>query len=93
MVPAFVALLGLPQKNAVATSLTAIILISVVATVRNGANGFVDWKVALVASVGGAVVAWFAADALKVLSNATLTRIFALLLIGVGFKMLFQKAV
>ena len=91
MVPAFVMLLGLAQKEAVATSLTAIILISLLATIKNHANSFVNWPVAISCAVVGALVAWFAADLLKVLSNQTLTRIFAVLMIVVGVRMLFQK--
>ena len=91
MVPLFVYLLEMPQKQAVATSLAAIIFTAVLATGKNAINGFVDWRVALGAGVAGGIVAWFAADALKHLSNATLTRLFAVLLIGSGIRMLFQK--
>jgi len=91
MVPAFVMLLGLEQKQAVATSLTAIILISLLATIKNNANSFVNWPVAISCALAGGVVAWFAADLLKVLSNQTLTRIFAVLMIAFGVRMLFQR--
>jgi uncharacterized membrane protein YfcA len=91
MVPFFVLLLGMPHKTAVATSLAAIVLTALLASVRNHTNHFIDWRIAIAAGVAGALVAWFAADALKHLSNATLTRIFAVLLIGVGVRMLFQK--
>lgn len=91
MVPAFVYFLGVPQKTAVATSLAAIVLTSVVATSKNHGNNFVDWKIAILSGVAAAVIAWFAADWLKVLSNATLTRIFAIVMILMGIRMLFQK--
>ena len=91
LVPAFVILLGLPQKTAVATSLTAIILTALAATLRNSGNNLVDFRVAIPTAIGGATMAWFAADFLKQLSNATLTRMFAVLLIVVGVQMLFQK--
>jgi uncharacterized membrane protein YfcA len=91
MVPLFVYFLGMPQKPAVATSLCAIIFTAIFATGKNAINGFIDWRVAVGAGVAGGLVAWFAADALKHLSNTTLTRIFAILLIGSGLRMLFQK--
>jgi uncharacterized membrane protein YfcA len=91
MVPLFVYFLEMPQKQAVATSLAAIIFTAVLATGKNAVNGFIDWRVALGAGLAGGIVAWFVADLLKHLSNATLTRIFAVLLIGSGIRMLFQK--
>jgi len=91
MVPAFVMLMGMEQKQAVATSLTAIILVSAFATLKNHSNSLVNWPVAISCALSGGVVAWFAADLLKVLSNETLTRIFAILMIIFGVRMLFQK--
>lgn len=92
MVPAMAMLLGLPQKEAVATSLGAIILIALAGSWKNHANALVDWPIAIACALAGAVVAWFAADLLKVFSNELLTRIFAVLMIAVGVRMLFLKA-
>jgi uncharacterized protein len=91
MVPFFVLAMGMPQKTAVATSLAAIVFTALLASARNHGNQFIDWRVAIASGLSGATVAWFAADTLKHLSNATLTRIFAVLLIVVGVRMLFQK--
>jgi len=91
LVPAFVFFLGLPQKQAVATSLAVIILTSIVATVRNAGNLLVDWKVALWTAIGSAGVVWFAAEWLKKLSNVTLTRIFAVFVILMGLYMLVRS--
>jgi len=91
MVPLFVYFVAMPQKHAVATSLAAIIFTAIFATGKNAINGFIDWRVAVGAGLTGGIVAWFTADALKHLSNATLTRLFAVLLIGSGIRMLFQK--
>jgi len=88
MVPAFVFLLGLAQKNAVATSLVAIILTAIAASVKNTSNNFVDWRVTVPTALAAALVAWFAADWLKHLSNPVLTRIFAVVMIVVGARML-----
>ncbi len=92
MVPAFVLLLGLSQQQAVATSLSVIVVTSLAATVRNWSSSLIDWKVFAAAAVGGCLVAFLAAGWMKSLSNETLTRIFAFVLIGMGFRMLFAKA-
>ena len=91
MVPLFAMLLKMPQKVAVATSLAAMILTAALATAKNQANAIIDWRIALSAGTAGAVIAWFAADALKHLSNEALTRIFAFVLIAVGVRMLLSK--
>jgi len=89
MVPVFVHLLGLGQKEAVATSLAAIGLTAVVTSFKNHGNGFIDWNIAIPAALASVVVAWFAADTLKKLSNQTLQVIFAVLLVAVGLHMLY----
>ncbi len=91
LVPAFVYLLAMDQKHAVGTSLAAIILTAIAATVRNQGNAFIDWKIAIPAALASALVAFFAADALKVMSNQWLTRVFAVVLIAVGVNMLLRK--
>lgn len=91
MVPAFTSFLNMEQKPAVATSLAAIVLMAMAGTAKNQANGFIDWKIVIPTAVAGAIVAWFAADLLKQFSNENLTRGFAILMICVGVKMLFEK--
>lgn len=91
MVPALVFFLGLGQREAVATSLGAIVLIAVFGTWKNHSNQLVNWPVAIACAIAGAVVAWFAADLLKHLSNEVLTRVFAILMLLVGARMLFWK--
>jgi uncharacterized protein len=91
MVPAFVWLLKIEQKEAAATSLAVIFLTAVVASFKNHANQLVIWKVVLPTAIASAVGAWLGADYLKLLSNQTLTRIFAIVMIGVGFRMLLSR--
>ena len=88
MVPAFVALLGLEQKTAAATSLAAIIVTALVATVKNSGNSLVNWKVTIPTALAAGVLAWFAADWLKLMSNLTLARVFGGLIVVIGMKML-----
>jgi uncharacterized membrane protein YfcA len=52
----------------------------------------VDWKVFAGAAVGAMIVAALGTDLMRSLSDARLTRIFAVLMIVVGVRMLFIKA-
>ncbi len=91
MVPAFVLLLKMGQKTAVATSLAAIVLTATLTTAKNHINGFIDWRIAILAGVAGALVGWFAADWLKALSDTTLKRFFATAIIVFGVQMWIQS--
>jgi hypothetical protein len=91
MVPAFVGLLKMDQKGAVATSLAAIVLTALFTSFKNHSNGLIIWKVAVPAGIAGAVIGWFAADILKKLQDVALTRIFATLIIVFGVQMWWQS--
>jgi uncharacterized membrane protein YfcA len=92
MVPAFVLLLGLTQKHAVATSLMAMIPTAVAASIKNqsaGVGGVLgDWKIALLAGIGGGLTAWFASDWMRQWSDEKLVRLFGILLLIMGGRML-----
>ena len=90
MVPAFVMLLAMDQKVAVATSLAIIIPTAITATVQNARSELVDWKVAAITAVSAATFAYFGAGWLKSFSNDQLTRIFGVVLVVFGAKMLLQ---
>ncbi len=89
MVPAFVALLGLSQKSAVATSLAVMIPMALVSTLRYSQSQLVDWRVTLAAAAGSMLTAYFATDLMRSLSNLALTRLFGAVVIVFGVKMLF----
>lgn len=91
MVPAFVALLGLDQKQAVATSLAVIILTAAAATANNAkAGGLIDWKIVAAVGLASALTAWFGTDWMRSLSNQTLTRTFGVVLLIFGARMLIK---
>jgi len=91
MVPAFVALLGLEHKQAVATSMAVIIITAIAATLNNTrANNLIDWKIVAVVGAASAVAAWFGSDLMRSLGNQTLTRIFGVLLVVFGLRMLWK---
>ena len=94
MVPAFVTVLGLEQKKAVATSLAVIVIIALVATLNTSLRkepGLIDWRVVALAAVAAALAAWFGTDLMHKLSNQYLTRIFGVVLLVFGIKMLLSK--
>lgn len=90
MVPAFVFLLKLSQKTAVATSLAIIIPTALMATTQNARAGLVDWKVAGVTAISASLLAYCGAGWLKTLSNESLSRIFGIILVVFGVRMLLQ---
>ncbi|MCX6867822.1 MAG: sulfite exporter TauE/SafE family protein [Verrucomicrobia bacterium] len=91
MVPAFVALLGMDHKPAVATSMAVIIVTALAGTLSNArANQFIDWKVVAIVGLSSAIAAWFGSDLMRGLSNQTLTRIFGCLLVVFGTRMLWK---
>ena len=92
MVPAFVLLLGLAQKNAVATSLAVIIPTALVATMQNAKNGLLagQWKIIAFTAITSTLMAWFGAGLLTTMRNETLTRIFGFVLVVFGTRMLWQ---
>jgi uncharacterized membrane protein YfcA len=91
MVPAFVGLLKLEHKQAVATSMAVIIVTAIAATLNNArANNLIKWEVVLTVGLASAVAAWFGCDLMRNLSNQTLTRIFGCLLVAFGARMLWK---
>ncbi len=91
MVPAFVGLLGLEHKQAVATSMAVIIVTAIAATINNSrANNLIDWKIVAAVGLASAVTAWFGSDLMRSLGNQTLTRIFGVMLVVFGLRMLWK---
>lgn len=92
MVPAFVTALGFEQKKAVATSLAVIVVVAIIATLNNSRQpGLIDWRVVLFAALAASLAAWFGTDLMHKLSNQHLTRLFGVLLLVFGVKMLLGK--
>ncbi len=92
MVPAFVAFFGFMQQKAVATSLAIIVVTSLVSTANNAtkAGHLIDWKIVAMVGAASAVAAWFGTDLMRSLSNQTLTRIFGVVLVLFGARMLIK---
>ena len=91
MVPAFVLLLGVEQRFAIATSMAVIAPTAFVIILRHTGNGLVQWKLFVPTAIGACIFAYFAADYVKTLSNETLTRFFGVVMITAGVYMLVRK--
>ncbi|HRX54419.1 MAG: sulfite exporter TauE/SafE family protein [Verrucomicrobiales bacterium] len=92
MVPAFVAILGLDQQHAVGTSMAVIAPTALMAILRFKQDSLIRWDLIIPTAIGAALVAYFAAGYVKSLSNQTLTRIFAVLMIVVGAYKLYDSS-
>ena len=94
MVPVFALLFGMPQKQAVATSLAVVVVTALAGTLNHfsSKSGLIDWKLVLFAALGAGVAAWFGTDLMRSMGNQTLTRIFGIMLVVVGLRMLLVKA-
>jgi uncharacterized membrane protein YfcA len=91
MVPAFTLALGMDQKQAVATSMAAVVVTAVVATANNmRSEGLIHWKTVALVAISAAVFSWLGSDWMKQLSSPALTRIFAVVMILVGLRMLWK---
>ena len=92
MVPAFVLALGFDPQKAIATSLAVIVITSLVASSNNliKAGHLIDWKIVAIVGVASAIAAWFGTDLMRSLSNQTLTRIFGIVLLVFGARMLIK---
>ena len=93
MVPAFVSVLGFDQKKAVATSLAVIVIIALISSLNNHLNrpGLIDWRVVALTACAAALAAWFGTDLMHKLTSQHLTRIFGVVLLVFGAKMLLGK--
>jgi uncharacterized membrane protein YfcA len=92
MVPAFVGVLGFEQKRAVATSLACIVIIAIISTINNSRQpNLIDWRVVALTACAAALAAWFGTDLMHKMSNQHLTRLFGIVLLVFGTKMLLGK--
>ena len=84
MVPLFRRWLGLPIKNAVATSLICVGCFAVPGTITHALEGGIDWRFALWLTVGVVVGAPFGSKTALKMSDKKLQRVFGLFLAAVA---------
>jgi uncharacterized protein len=92
MVPALTQWFGLSQKAAVATSLAVIVPTALMATWKNQQHGLIDWKLMAALAVGAVAMSFYSADWMVRMKNSDLTRLFGLVLVLIGLKMLLTKS-
>ncbi len=94
MVPAFVLALGMGHKHAVATSLAIVVVTALAGTANHviRKSELIDWKLVACTALGAAVAAWYGTELMRSMGNQQLSRIFGVLLILVGVRMLMMKA-
>ena len=85
-VPTLVLVLGLTQVHAEATSLLAIVPTAIVGAWRQQRYGNVHWRAALVLGVSAAAGVEGGVQAARALPEATLRRLFAVLLLAVALQ-------
>jgi len=89
LVPLIIILLATPRKVAHATSLGAIVALSLAGTLGFAVSGQVDWVVGTTIGFGGIVGGALGAHYMNQLSPRTLRLIFAVVLILAGTRMVF----
>ena len=91
MVPAFIYLLNKDAKVAVATSLAVIIPSAVVGVWKHSQQNLIDWPLVLGVFVLAIVGAYLGAALNHQLSSQAVQRIFGVMMVLVGVKMIFLK--
>ena len=90
IVPALVYFLAFSQKSAQGTSLGILLLpVGILAVSQYYKQGFIDVKVVLMVSAGFLIGGYFGSKLAVVLSETTLKKVFALMLILTAVKILF----
>ena len=87
MVPAFIRFLGLPAPQAVATSITVIVFISLSAALKHHQQGSTQWKIVALVLVTSVVGGWLGAAFTDDVPERTLRLGFAAFLMLVSLDM------
>ena len=88
LVPAFIYLLNLEDTKARGTSVFCILPMVVTSSFFYYKGNFIDWKIAVLCAIGGAIGGYFGAKLLKKLPEKVLKIAFTIFLIYASFKML-----
>jgi uncharacterized protein len=93
IVPALVLVAGLSQQTAQGTTLAMLLLpIGILGVLNYMKAGHVDWRLALMLSAGYVVGSWFGSRLALSLSPAELKRVFAVFLLIMAGKLLWDAA-
>lgn len=90
IVPALIFFLGFTQKMAQGTSLGILLLpVGILGVIQYYKEGYIDMRVVAVISLGFLIGSFFGSKIALVLPQETVKKIFAILMIVVGMKMMF----
>ena len=91
MVPMLL-LMGFTQQEAQGTSLAALLPpVTLFAVINYHKAGFIDWRYAIIISLVFVVGGYFGSKIAVNIDQRTLKKIFGVLLLFIGFKMIFSK--
>ena len=88
LLPAFIYLLNLEDTKARGTSVFCILPMVVTSSFFYYKGNFIDWKIAVLCAIGGAIGGYFGAKLLKKMPEKVLKIAFTVFLIYASFKML-----
>lgn len=88
LVPAFIHLLKLEDKKARGTSIFCILPMVIISGIFYYKGDFIDWKIAILCAIGGAIGGYIGAKLLKKLPDRILKIAFTIFLIYVSYRML-----
>ncbi len=88
LVPAFIHMLELEDTKARGTSVFCILPMVLTSSIFYYKGNYIDWKIALLCAIGGAVGGYIGAKLLKKLPEKTLKIAFTIFLVYVSFKMI-----
>jgi uncharacterized membrane protein YfcA len=91
MVPYLVLVLGADQHLAEGTSLLVMVPTAIVGAISHGRRGLVNWSVAPMLAIGGAMGAYGGSRLALLTPAGILTKLFAVFLFLVGIRLLLQR--
>ena len=90
LVPGFVYLLNLKERNARGTSIFCILIMTITSSFFYYKGNYINWKLSILCGIGGAIGGYIGATLLKKLPEKFLKIIFAIFLIYMSLNFIFR---
>lgn len=90
LVPTLITILKMDEKIARGTAICAILPMVLISSIYYISENYMDWKVGILAAIGGIVGGWIGAKLLKKLPVKHIRILFAIFLIFISIRMLVQ---
>ena len=88
LVPAFIYLLKMNEKEARATSITCILPMVIASSIFYAKNKFIDWKIGALCAIGGVIGGFFGSRLLNKIPDYILKITFIIFIIYVAVRMI-----